>query len=195
MKFQISLKVFSVLTAILLSVSFATAQETVTKPYTFSPNTTASAGEVNANFDTLYQKINELSAEIAELKSAGVGTLPAPDYDSDWVFVGTGNTYKKEIGFTGLPKHITAYYKRPNGQVFAWGLTQFDYVNDGREGSHVTGILLDFDDENGYMYIRTPSGNMWNSIMFLRNYRNRTNDGNEYIREDETGLFRVLLWK
>lgn len=69
MRFQISFKVISFLIAILLSASFATAQDKLEKPYTFYPYTSASAGEVNANFDVLYEKINELSAEIAELKS------------------------------------------------------------------------------------------------------------------------------
>ncbi len=196
MKFQKDFKLVFCLIFVLLSASFSMAQETLTKPYNFSPGTTASSGQVNANFDALYQKINELSARVATLESGSGGSLPPADYDSDWILVGPGNTYKKKIGFTGLPKHITAYYKRTNGQVFAWGLDQVSnfYPYDG-SGFGVTGIILDFDDENGDLYIRTPSGNRWNSILQVETYSNRTNDGIEAIRGETAAMFRVLLWK
>ncbi len=31
-----------------------------------------------------------------------------------------------EIGFTGLPISVTAYYKRLNGQVLLWGMNEFN---------------------------------------------------------------------
>ncbi len=56
-------------------------------------------------------------------------------------------------------------------------------------------ILLDFD-ENGFLYVRTPSGNTYNRLLNLTNYRNRGNDGNENINENENVVqFKVLLWK
>ncbi|QTA85718.1 virulence factor Pgp3 [Desulfonema magnum] len=63
MRFQIDFKVLFFLIAILLCASLATAQD-VTKPYTFSPNTPASAAEVNANFDVLYEQINKLTDKL-----------------------------------------------------------------------------------------------------------------------------------
>ncbi len=195
MKFQKDFKLVFCLIFVLLSASFSMAQETLTKPYNFSPGTTASSGQVNANFDALYQKINELSARVATLESGSGGSLPPADYDSDWIFVGPGNTYKKEIGFTGLPKHITAYYKRANGQVLAWGLPQYNSYYPDNKGIYISGIVLDFDDENGLLYVRTPSGNTGNSIVDLYGYRNRTNDANESIYMESSAMFRVLLWK
>jgi len=57
------------------------------------------------------------------------------------------------------------------------------------------GIVLDFD-EAGHLYVRTPSGNTYNPILDFARYRNRTNDGNEYIHGESKGVqFRVLLWK
>ena len=119
--------------------------------------------------------------------------LPPADYDSGWFDVAAGNTYKKEIGFADLPKLTTAYYKRSNGQVFAWGLNQFDNSYSGG-GIGATGIALDFD-ENGLLYVRTPSGNRWDSILHLFSYRNRTNDGDENIYIDQNVQFRIWLWK
>ncbi len=127
--------------------------------------------------------------DLDELTSA----FREPDYDSEWFDVEVGNTYEKEIGFTGLPKFITAYYKRPNGQVLLWGMTEFSLYSGG--SYWMSGILLDFD-ENGFLYVRTPSGNTYNRLLNLVNYRNRGNDGNESINENENVVqFKVLLWK
>ena len=71
MKFQISFKakVIFFLSVMLLWANMVMAQSTITKPYTFRDGTSADAEQVNANFDLLYQKINELSAKFAKLES------------------------------------------------------------------------------------------------------------------------------
>ncbi len=124
-----------------------------------------------------------------------VESLPPADYDSGWFDVEAGNTYEKQIGFTELPKFITAYYKRPNGQVIPWGVSQWGYTYSGKDV--IAGIVLDFD-ETGNLYVRTPSGNAYNFIIDLGAYRNRSNDGNNTFGQmrDSTGVqFRVFLWK
>jgi len=195
MKFQKDFKLVFCLIAVLVSASFAAAQDTLTKPYNFSPGTTASSGQVNANFDALYQKINELSGKVAALEAGGGGSLPPADYDSGWFDVAPGITYKKSVGFTGLPKLVTAYYKRPNGQILVWGLSQATYSDtDGfSTGIFGSGVILDFD-ESGSLYVRSPSGNTYNSILYALTYRNRNSDANETIGET-AAQFKVLLWK
>jgi len=113
-----------------------------------------------------------------------------PTYDSGWFSIAQfGQTYKKQIGFTGLPKFIMAYYKRSNGQIFPWGLNQYGDANQGN------GVLLDFDG-NGNLYVRLPSGNSaGNNVLHIGFYRNRANDGDEKINNETNVQFRVLLWK
>ncbi|QTA90594.1 hypothetical protein [Desulfonema magnum] len=132
----------------------------------------------------------DIATEVESLKG-----LPPADYDSGWFDVEAGNTYAKEVGFIGLPRLITSYYKRSNGQIIPWGVSQFGYQYSDK--NVITGIVLDFD-EAGHLYVRTPSGNSYNFILDLGAYRNRTNDGNDGYRQmrDSTGVqFRLLLWK
>jgi hypothetical protein len=51
---------------------------TINKPYTFSPNTTASSSQVNANFDTLYNDYNG-GISAANLAANSVSTAKIPD--------------------------------------------------------------------------------------------------------------------
>ncbi len=74
-KFRKDVKVVFFLIVALFSAGFAAAQDALTKPYNFSPGTTASSGQVNANFDILYQKFNELSARVAALESGMLSKL------------------------------------------------------------------------------------------------------------------------
>ncbi len=101
MKFQKDFKVIFFLIAMLLSANFAAAQTSITKPYNFSAGTTASSSQVNANFDALYKKINELSAEIANLKA---GSLPAPNYDSGWFNISKNSTKTLSHNMGAAPK-------------------------------------------------------------------------------------------
>lgn len=43
----------------------------ITKPHTFTSGTTISSQQINANFDALYTKVNELDARVTELESGG----------------------------------------------------------------------------------------------------------------------------
>jgi len=197
MKFQMNFKGMFLLIAIVLLASLTLAGN-ITKPYTFAPDTPASSAQVNADFDALYNKINELSAKNDELSAkvtaleSSAGKLPPADYDSGWFDVAAGNSYEKQIGFTGLPKLVTAYYKLANGQIFSWGLNSESFTNSS--GSrYQAGIVLDFN-ENGSLYVRTPSGNSYNYLFYLNWLRNRTNNGNESLGAT-SGQFRVLLWK
>ncbi|OQX16204.1 MAG: hypothetical protein BWK80_40350, partial [Desulfobacteraceae bacterium IS3] len=118
------------------------------------------------------------------------------DYDSGWFDIAPGTTYKKTVTFTGLPKLVTAYYKRSNGQILLWGLNQGSYYFQvGTAGiTTASGVLLDFD-ENGSLYVRTPSGNNYNEILSPFTYRNRNSDANESINGEKAAQFKVLLWK
>ena len=94
-------------------------------------------------------------------------------------------------------KHVTAYYKvGEDEKIYLWGANNFDH-----DSPSMSGILLDFeinDDTPGSKYlilhVRTPFGNKNNHIFYLRDYRNRTNDGEERIQHDSCE-FRVMLWK
>lgn len=151
-----------------------------------------SASGVNANFDVLYEEINKLKSEIDELKQTT--GLPPADYDTGWFYVASDKTYKKSVGFTGIPKFITAYYKRSNGQIYPWGCTQFTARKPENAEYWMAGVLLDFD-ENGFLYLRTPSGNGNNYVFHLARYRNRADDNYESIYPESDVQFRVLLWK
>jgi len=198
MKFQMNFKGMFLLIAIVLLASLTLAGN-ITKPYTFAPDTPASSAQVNADFDALYQKVNELSAKNDELSAkvtaleSSAGKLSPADYDSGWFDVAVGNTYEKKIGFTGLPRLVTAYHKHPNGQILSWGLTSESFTNPNNDRIYKAGIILDFN-ENGSLYVRSPSGNSYNYLFYLCWYRNRTNNGNEFLSAT-TGQFRVLLWK
>ncbi len=101
MRFYTNFKVLFVLFCILFPASSVIAED-VTKPHTFSAGTTASASEVNANFDLLYEEINKLRGEIEELKQTN--GLPPADYDSGWFYVEKDEIYNKEHNMGVLPK-------------------------------------------------------------------------------------------
>ncbi len=103
MKIQKDFKAIFFLIAMLLSANFAAAQTSITKPYNFSAGTTASSSQVNANFDKLYQKVNELSAEIANLKA---GSLPVPNYDSGWFNISKNSTKTLSHNMGAAPKLV-----------------------------------------------------------------------------------------
>ena len=48
----------------------------ITVPHTFSSGTTIKSSEFNENFSTIYQKYNELAAEVADLKAGSCSTAP-----------------------------------------------------------------------------------------------------------------------
>lgn len=70
---------------LLLSASVSAKSQV---PYVFSDGTPAYASEVNANFEALTKRLNELESEINDLKSLNVA----------------GNTYNLEISTTSIQK-------------------------------------------------------------------------------------------
>ena len=56
------------LLTLLIGIPFALQAAPVTKPYTFTANTVARAAEVNANFDTLYTKVNDSDTRLTALE-------------------------------------------------------------------------------------------------------------------------------
>ena len=52
-----------------IGIPFALHAAPITKPNTFTANTVASAAQVNANFDTLYTKVNDNDARLTTLES------------------------------------------------------------------------------------------------------------------------------
>ncbi len=76
MKFYTNFKVQVIVFIILFSASSVMA-DSITKPYTFSASTPASASEVNANFDTVYDQVNKIGAVInvdSANERIGIGT-------------------------------------------------------------------------------------------------------------------------
>jgi hypothetical protein len=129
----------------------------------------------------------------ATLHVAGDATLDGglnPTYDSGWFAINSScNTYNLSLGFSGLPRLISAYYKRSNGQVFPWGLNQYGDANQGN------GVLLDLD-EAGTLYVRLPCGNAGGSSpIHLGYYRSRDNSSNENLFSQTDLQFRVLAWR
>jgi len=118
MKFQMNFKGIFLLIAILLLASLTLAGD-ITKPYTFSPDTPASSAQVNADFDALYQKINELSAKVEALESGNAGKLPPADYDSGWFEMKSQagvNSYKEISHNLGVyPKRVKVLVKAIDG--------------------------------------------------------------------------------
>jgi len=155
-------------------------QRILSAPYAISADNAKNADSAknakNAdNADLLQNKgLDELSSVFRE-----------PDYDSGWFDIErTNRTYKFEIGFDGLPKFITAYYKRENGQILAWGMNQY---GDEHQSN---GVLLDFD-EQGNLFVRLPA----NNVLHIGIYCNRDDDANERIYNQLNVGFRVMLWK
>ena len=68
-----------------------------------------------------------------------------------------------------------------------WGLNQYGDSNQGN------GVMIDFY-ESGTLYVRLPCGNSGNNNA-VGHYRNRANDGNEVIYNQENVQFRVMVWK
>ena len=111
--------------------------------------------------------------------------LPDADYDSGWFEIEKRErTYKFEIGFEGLPKSITAYYMRENGEILAWGMNQYGSKYQSN------GLLLDFD-EQGNLFVRLGT----TGALHLYYYRNRDDDANVNLDNGVNLKFRVMLWK
>lgn len=83
--------------AFILTGTASAAAETISKPYTFSNNTTADAEEVNANFDQIYNQMNKLGSVVTISHNnlgIGIDTPKVPlhvfngsaGYDSSYTF-------------------------------------------------------------------------------------------------------------
>ena len=53
---------------VLIVITYSLFAAPISKPYTFNSGETALAEEVNANFDTLYTKVNKLDSRISALE-------------------------------------------------------------------------------------------------------------------------------
>ncbi len=94
--------VYTAICICLSSMIGATVQaEDIVKPYSFTNGTPADAEQVNQNFDALYQKVNELQAEVNALNSAA-GQWPDGSY---CILQGS---YSCPIGFTRFFSGIRA---------------------------------------------------------------------------------------
>ncbi len=69
-----ALVILSVFAIISIAV-FAVAGNTITKPYTFTPGNTVKSSEVNANFDTLYNRVNQLNRIVVKNNGVEIGTF------------------------------------------------------------------------------------------------------------------------
>lgn len=133
------------------------------------------------NADKAKQAESADNADMLQGKGLDELFLREPDFDTGWFDVAPRQrTYTFELGFKDLPRNITAYYRRENGQIFPWGLSQY--------GSH--GILLDFDGD-GEMFVRLSNG----YGLHMGYYWNREDSKNELIYHQENLDFRVMLWK
>ena len=130
--------------------------QVVTKPHTFSSGTVISAAEVNANFDTLYTRINQINPGfIAELSSnfaiicdnpsMQAGTIETVPFDDDsskndgavynnatGVFTAPKSGYYWfiwDISFSGMK---TSFYYQING-AFSYTNYMVHYMNYGKE--------------------------------------------------------------
>ncbi len=91
MKVQISSKILFFIVVTLLSANLVIAEDSVKKPHTFSAGTEASASEVNANFDVLYDQINKIGSVESILLTGWIPT------DEIWIFA---NADDPEFTFT-----------------------------------------------------------------------------------------------
>lgn len=98
---------------------------TIIKPHTFSDGNVIYASEINENFDTLYNKVNELSSVQASLRTVSdqnneLGKILSADLESMFVISTTGYIYQLKwdgsikildpIGYSGADCTGTAYY-------------------------------------------------------------------------------------
>ncbi len=146
------------------------------------------------------QELNAKTAELEKIQKSlenkvGANTKNiSPTYDTGWLDVKTcGDTIKTNIGFEGLPYHITAYYKykRKDGSIsiIPWGTNQYG------DGNQANGIVMDFDEKSN-LYIRQPCGNTkFNGILHLGRYKDRDNIHNKNISHIKQAEFKVMVWK
>lgn len=78
---------------------------TITKPHTFTSGTPAVASEINANFDTLFTKVNELDAKIERRLGVFCGKTAAT-YDGAQVGGYTGAKNKCETACSNANAHM-----------------------------------------------------------------------------------------
>jgi hypothetical protein len=103
------------------------ADDAISKPYHFKANTPASADEINANFDILFEKINELSAKLAEASTGDVAiVLPQEGLVAHYTMNGNANDES-----TGA-NHGTAQGGAPTADRFGKA-DQALFLNGGAE--------------------------------------------------------------
>lgn len=73
----------------------------LSKPYTFSPNTTASSSEVNANFDTLYNDYNG-GISAANLADNAVTTAKITDLNVTTAKLADGSVSAAKLGYSTI---------------------------------------------------------------------------------------------
>ena len=170
--------------SIIASVAYAA---TVTKPHTFAKGDKASASEVNANFDTLYNLLNgqldndnikEVSGD--KITSGTIPTSRIPDLDASKITTGT---LKAAItGAGGMPSgtlifhkfdKTNHYYQVPSGKtlhIVHAGDSTFYKVNSIIQWTFAT---------------RWPN---YNDTNWTRIFQGSSLSGNQYITQ-QSGLF------
>lgn len=114
--------------------------------------------------------------------------LGGASYDSGWFNIACDKTYQLNLGFTGFPKQLNAYYKLSNGQIIPWG------VNHYGDAYQMNGAVLDYD-ATGKIYVRTstPNGSYICGLFHVGYTRNRLDNGFDDLFNQNTGVqFRVI---
>lgn len=107
--------------------------DSITKTYTFSSGSLANASEVNTNFDTLYDSVNNLIGTIIVSSSkVGIGTT-SPDNQFHMV-----STTFLEAKFQSAANTSTFLFFS-DGSQNEWGIGH-DYANDGSDNFQINEI-------------------------------------------------------
>jgi hypothetical protein len=143
------------------------------------------------NSQNVIEDVTKLLSKDKTLREEIAASAKQPDFDSNWFLLGTANkTHRFQLGFAGLPRHVTAYYKTRDGNIIPWGVNQYGCKN------YVNGVILDFD-ESGVLYIRAPvSGSPYTvRNLYLGFYRNREDSDAQDLFNVDPVQFRVMVWE
>ena len=204
MKFQMNFKGMFLLIAIVLLASLTLAGN-ITKPYTFAPDTPASSAQVNANFDALYNKVNELSAKndelsakVTALETGNAGKLPPADYDSGCFEMKSQagvNSYKEISHNLGVyPKRVKVLVKAIDGpnQGFIFEGIGSAQEDDERDSNSYGGVIFAYNDSRIRLWAPTKNNDYANGsiICVVDGWGGAINS-----QVSHTASVKVLIWK
>jgi hypothetical protein len=156
------------------SLGFA---ETITKPHTFAGGTKALASQVNANFDTVYNRVNQLNRLVVKDDGVEIGTLVG--------LHGLGDPGSRIVFITSKGFISTIMFDRFTGNYNFGSRLLYS------ESSNCTGSLYyvdSFDKQvvgvSGGTAYYIPSGSVPSSITF--NSYMSAYDGNCYVGGPDT---------